>query len=266
MGRPPAGVTVRSNKDIRVFFDGLAPFIKESHGPAPRLFKARMTMIKKHAAIRAQDTVLEIGCGHGDHLLALVGGKQLGVGIDLSPAMIHEARARARASAFSDRIVFLEGNAEDLGCLKDSSAGLALAVGSFEHMVDKKSVLKNVFRVLRPGGRFLCLSPNGGSLWYAWLAPRLKINTRHLSSDVFLSGSEFSRILLAEGFAEPKLVYWRFVPRGDVSTGWAVVLELLDMAGRFILRSKLRGGILVRAVKPEREESGHKGPGGESGA
>jgi 2-polyprenyl-6-hydroxyphenyl methylase/3-demethylubiquinone-9 3-methyltransferase len=175
--------------------------------------------------------------------------------------MIRAARARVRSSVLEGRAFFLVANAEDLSCLKEDSFALALAVGAFEHMVDKPAVLKSLLRVLRPGGCFICLSPNGEFLWYSRLAPRLGINTRHLSSDIFLSRSEFGRLLGEAGFSTPDVFYWRFIPRGDIPAAWARLLGALDAAGSVVPWPKLRGGILVRAVKPELAGGARKGPG-----
>ena len=265
MGKPPVAIDVRSNADIQAFFDGLAPCFSDPHGPTRKLLDRRLRLLKKHAAVQERDTVLEIGCGRGEHLLAFLGGEHCGIGVDLSAEMIQEARARAEVSPARDRIVFLRGNAEDLSGLADSSVGLVFAVGAFEHMFDKSSVAQSIFRVLRPGGYFLCLSPNGDFVWYSWLAPSLKINTKHLSTDVFLSRIEFGRLMSQAGFSEPKVAYWHFIPRGDLPPGWALLLGCLDLAGRFILPSKLRGGILVKAMKPLPGEGGRKGPGGGRG-
>ncbi len=251
MGKPPVAFDVRGNEDIRAFFDALAPVFRELHGPAQKLLRDRVALIKKHAGANEGDAILEIGCGRGDHLLALASAGFRGVGIDLSPGMVKAARARARSSPIEKRIVFLEENAEHLSCLKEGSFEVALAVGAFEHMIDKPAVLKSLFRVLRPSGRFICLSPNGEFIWYTGLAPRLRINIRHLSSDIFLSRAEFSRLLRRAGFSEPGVAYWGFIPRGDIPTAWVLLLQALDLAGRIGLGSRLRGGILVTAVKPE---------------
>jgi 2-polyprenyl-6-hydroxyphenyl methylase/3-demethylubiquinone-9 3-methyltransferase len=265
MGRPPVAFPVSGNEDIRAFFDGLAPGFRELHGPARRLLRHRVALIKKHASVDKGATILEIGCGRGDHLLALVEAGLHGVGIDLSPAMIRAARARVRSSRLEGRAFFLEANAEDLSCLKEDSFDVALAVGAFEHMVDKPAVLKSLFRVLKPGGCFICLSPNGAFLWYSRLAPRLGINTKHLASDIFLSRPEFGRLLRRAGFSDPSVAYWRFIPRGDVPSAWALTLGALDAAGRVVPWSKLRGGILVKALKPGSRGGGRKDPGDESG-
>lgn len=266
MGKPPVAFPVRGNEDIRAFFDALAPGFRELHGPAQRLLRNRVALIKKHAAIADGGPVLEIGCGRGDHLLALVEAGYHGLGVDLSPAMIRAARARVRSSLLEGRAFFLVANAEDLSCLKEGTFAMALAVGAFEHMVDKPAVLKSLFRVLRPGGCFICLSPNGDFLWYSRLAPRLGINTRHLSSDIFLSRSEFGSLLRGAGFSEPSVAYWRFIPKGDIPAAWARLLGALDTAGRIVPWPKLRGGILVKTLKPESGGGARKGPGDGPGA
>jgi len=50
---------------------------------------------------------------------------------------------------------------EQLGCVADASMDTVFCLGALEHMLDKSAVCRSVFRVLKPGGRFICLTPDG---------------------------------------------------------------------------------------------------------
>jgi 2-polyprenyl-6-hydroxyphenyl methylase/3-demethylubiquinone-9 3-methyltransferase len=117
-------------------------------------------------------------------------------------------------------------------------------------MPDKPAVLRQVFRILKPGGAFVCLTPNGDYGWYRWLAPRLGLATRHLSTDQFPSRAELTCWLTAAGFRIARIAHWTFIPRGDVPRGWARVLTLVDGIGKGLGLGVCRGGLAVRAVKP----------------
>ena len=63
------------------------------------------------------------------------------------------------------------GSTEQLSSVADASIDVAFSVGTLEHILDKGRMVANAFRALRPGGRFVCFTPNGHYLWYRWLAP-----------------------------------------------------------------------------------------------
>jgi SAM-dependent methyltransferase len=132
----------------------------------------------------------------------------------------------------------------------DGAADAVLCVGALEHMPDKAAVLRQVRRVLKPGGAFVCLTPNAAYLWYAHLAPWLGLATKHLSTDRFLDEPELLRLLDGAGLAVEIVDYWTFVPRGDLPAGLAAALDGLDAVGRRFRIARLRGGLCCRAVRP----------------
>ena len=98
-------------------------------------------------------------------------------------------------------------------------------------MLDKRAVLASTYRVLKLGGRFLCLTPNAEYVWYRTIAPRLGFATRHLSSDRMLTRGDFYALLAQAGFRRIRSAS-TFVPRGDVPAAVALLLTVLDAIGR----------------------------------
>jgi SAM-dependent methyltransferase len=198
--------------DVRAFFDRCAEGgFQEQHGRPARLLAYRLGLIRRHARLRPEDVVLDVGCGNGHHLLALAPEIAGGVGVDLSPRMIDLAR---RSSPKGLR--FLVDDATRLEAVASSSVDLVLCIGALEHMVDRPAALASMHRVLRPRGRLFCLTPDGAHPWYRSVAPRLGIATRHLSTDHFLTGTELESLLEQAGFARVELGGWSFIPRGDM--------------------------------------------------
>jgi SAM-dependent methyltransferase len=102
------------------------------------------------------ETVLDVGCGAGiDAIFAakMVGSTGAVSGIDLVPEMLARARENARLANVSN-ITFIESSAEKLA-FPDKSFDVVISNGVFNLVVDKQKALKEVFRVLKPGGRLM---------------------------------------------------------------------------------------------------------------
>lgn len=104
--------------------------------------------------IRRGDHVLDVGSGAGfDSLIAahLVGPTGRVVGVDMTPAMLHKARAAATAAGLR-QVEFKEGYAESLP-LPDAWADVVISNGAINLCPDKPAVFREMYRVLKPGGR-----------------------------------------------------------------------------------------------------------------
>jgi ubiquinone/menaquinone biosynthesis C-methylase UbiE len=239
----------RNTTDIRSFFDRCASTgSPEQHGHPQRLLEYRLALVRSLARPRPTDVVLDLGCGNGHHLLALAPEVARGIGIDVSPGMIELARARLRSSTRRANLAFEVDDAERLKGIADQSIDLAICIGAFEHMLDKRAVLASIYRVLKLGGRFFCLAPRSDYVWYR-IAPLLGFSTKHLSSDRMLTHDEFSALLDQAGFRRVRSAPWTFIPKGDVPALVASLLTGLDVIGRHARLDALRGGISLCAWK-----------------
>jgi 2-polyprenyl-6-hydroxyphenyl methylase/3-demethylubiquinone-9 3-methyltransferase len=205
--------------------------------------------VRNQARVWPSDVVLDLGCGNGHHLLALAPEVAGGIGIDISPAMIELARARRRNSPWRAKLMFEIDNAEKLNGIADQSVDLAICIGAFEHMLDKRAMLASIHRVLKFGGRFFCLTLNADYVWYRTIAPVLGFGTKHLSSDRILTRDEFSALLDQAGFRRIRSAPWTFIPKGDVPSIVALLLAVLDAIGRRARFDSLRGGLSLCAWK-----------------
>jgi SAM-dependent methyltransferase len=105
--------------------------------------------------IHEGEAILDIGCGAGvDSIIAarLVGPSGSVTGIDLVPEMLARASENVRLAGL-DNVTFEESPAEQLP-FPDNRFDMVISNGVFNLVVDKVKALGEVFRVLKPGGRF----------------------------------------------------------------------------------------------------------------
>ncbi len=105
-------------------------------------------------SIRPGDTVLDIGSGSGTDVLYAAhetGPAGRVYGIDVTPAMIEKARANiVRAGA--KHVEILTGNATRIPS-PDTSVDVVTSNGVLNLVPDKPAAFREIYRVLKPGGR-----------------------------------------------------------------------------------------------------------------
>ena len=99
--------------------------------------------------------VLDIGCGSGGITLLLAREYKPAniVGFDVEQPVVDLATKRAAEQGLSDRASFLRGAPGPLP-FADQSFDLVFSKDALIHVADKEALFEDIFRVLRPGGRF----------------------------------------------------------------------------------------------------------------
>lgn len=115
---------------------------EERYGIYPWLYEA--AEFKYHSG----DNILEIGCGTGCDLLQFAKHGARAVGIDITPEHLRLARTRVGSLAAI-------GQAEATSLpFADSSFDYVYSHGVLHHIDRPRLAVDEIFRVLRPGGRF----------------------------------------------------------------------------------------------------------------
>ena len=108
-------------------------------------------LIGPHGSL-ARQHVLEVGCGRGvgTEILLSLGAAHV-TGFDLDPKMI--ALAQKRVAKCGNRVSVFVGDAEKMEA-PDASFDAVVDFGIIHHIPDWQQALKEIARVLRPGGVF----------------------------------------------------------------------------------------------------------------
>jgi SAM-dependent methyltransferase len=116
-------------------------------------FDANMRFLRDAGVLVSGTRVLEIGCGKGRMLEALRGEGLVVQGIENNPWMIAESR-RLHGEL---PITLVTGHELPF---PDRSFDVVVSFDVFEHIPDSDAHLREVVRVLAPGGRYLLQTPN----------------------------------------------------------------------------------------------------------
>lgn len=119
----------------------------------------------KVIAQRHLGTVAEICCGQGEAFNLLGDRLDRGVGVDISLAMLREARDRHP----QPNIGFVQGDATMLP-LASNAFDNVFMLGGIHHVSNRKALFSEVARILKPGGRFYFREPV--SDFWLWRALR----------------------------------------------------------------------------------------------
>ena len=199
------------------------------------------------ADLHPGETVLDLGSGGGiDVLLSArrVGPTGKAYGLDMTDEMLALARENQRKAGVLN-VEFLKGAIESIP-LPDASVDVIISNCVINLSADQRRVLREAFRVLKPGGRFAVSDvvvrgevpapvQRSMELWVGCIAGALE-------------EQEYKRLLIETGFTdvgvEPTRIY-EFADARAVLTGAGLDAEVLarEVSGRVM-------GAFIRARKP----------------
>lgn len=142
---------VNDENQVKDYFDQIAPQYNEQrrivYGDALR------EIIFSQIKIEKEDKVADIGAGTGYLTLELAKKAAQVIAVDNSFQMLSVAREEAVKANLAN-IRFMEGNAEELP-IDDDTVDLVYANMLLHHVNDPLQVFKEMFRILKPGGKVM---------------------------------------------------------------------------------------------------------------
>jgi len=206
----------------------------EADRPAHPKFEQRVDRIRRH---RANGRLLDVGCSYGAFLTVARSRGFDASGVELSP----DTAALARAKGFE---VFV-GSLFDAR-FPDASFDVVHAGDVIEHLADPRGFVREIRRILAPGGLCVVATPNHAAFFpqatlrlERWLGIPWSHSTppQHLHQ---FSTASLARLLAASGF-EPLDVH---------HTGVALAYEIKATGSFSQLKRALRERRPLAAVRP----------------
>jgi ubiquinone/menaquinone biosynthesis C-methylase UbiE len=131
-----------------IFFQGMAAIFRVRDWLKPR------GVLLDEILLKAGDTVLDYGCGPGSYipeLAARVGKNGVVIAVDIHSLAIQRVEALARRQGLHNVKPYLSDGVH-LPDLDDACTDVALLFDVFHMLGDQAGVLREMHRILRPGG------------------------------------------------------------------------------------------------------------------
>ncbi|HUP27728.1 MAG TPA: arsenite methyltransferase [Chloroflexia bacterium] len=210
------------------------------------------------ARLNPGETVLDLGSGGGiDVLLSAkrVGPTGFAYGLDMTDEMLALAEENKRKAGV-ENVQFLRGYIEDIP-LPDNSVDVIISNCVINLAADKAPVLKEAFRVLRPGGRFAVSDVVRRGDAPEWILRSFEAWSGCIAGA--LHEDEYRNLLKEAGFTDIGIEITRSYSGGDItsessggccSSSGLTGVETAQSAATKV-SDGLFGSAFVRAIKPK---------------
>lgn len=149
---------MKSNNVWQDFFDKFAPYYLNEEFTKNTEYEIQFILKELDLPPGAQ--ILEVGCGAGRHTVPLTGRGYRVTGVDISKAMLDEARKAGSAAGITLDLV--HANIMDFEPVHEYDAALCLCEGALcllgsedDPFTRDEDVLRKVYSALKPGGKFI---------------------------------------------------------------------------------------------------------------
>ena len=189
--------------------------------------------------IQPADRILEVGCGEGwaSRRLASLVPEGLVVGLDVADEMVSKARP---GSAACDNLLFVWADVEAIPW-QEKFFSKALCVETFYYLENPENALREIFRVLSPGGSVWIVNhlSKENEITLRWL-PHFRVPVNLLSAE------DYGKLFESCGFQE---YAFHMIPDRTPDSDASYYQHLTDPEER--RRFRELGALLMTARRPE---------------
>ena len=178
--------------------------------------------------------LLEIGCGAGVDLVRFARGGANVTGIDLSNTAIDLACKNFEQSAQSADLRVMNGEHMQF---VDNTFDVIYAHGVLQYTADTERMIREIHRVLKPGGEAIMMVYNKHS-WLSLMRYLTKVPLEHEDAPVLRKFSISELRQLLHPFQEYRIVPERFPVKTKLHSGWKALLFNNVFVGAFNLMPK----------------------------
>ncbi|MFN2644329.1 MAG: class I SAM-dependent methyltransferase [Burkholderiales bacterium] len=163
MQETPVVTQVEPKAKVEALFDSLALEYVRSRERQFSFITQKRIVIELLGG--AHGRLLEVGCGPGIMLPDLLGMGFEVHGLDVSAEMIRRAEQRVSSHALAQRCNLGVGDVEKLD-YPDATFDAVLGMGVLEYLPSYDAALREIARVLKPGGHVVLTIPNRASAYH----------------------------------------------------------------------------------------------------
>ncbi len=197
------------------FLDAIADTYAAKPVDDPEAFERKITLTR--ALLTPDATVLDVGCGTGSLALRLADAAAWVHGLDVSPAMIRIARAKAAEQAVGNVTFHVGALDASFDALGPGSVDVVCACSLLHLLADRPESLRRVHELLVPGGVFVSSTVCLGDGWIPyrpvlavmrWLGkapPVACLRRRTLEAE--LTGAGFGDVVQHDVGAQPNIAF-----------------------------------------------------------
>jgi SAM-dependent methyltransferase len=202
----PAAKTGADPKLNQRFLDpelDISSWVKRFEGESREVYAHRKDIVAA-LALKPGMRVADIGAGTGlfEGLFdSAVGAQGKVYAVDISPRFLDHLRRRKKGDGWK-RVEVVEGSADSPN-LPEASVDLVFICDTYHHFTDVQTILANIKRSLRPGGRLVVVDfhriPGKSS---KWLLEHVRADMETFKSEIVSAGFDYQRQLPVPGLQE----------------------------------------------------------------
>lgn len=228
----------RSEEDVIHFYDNYAKDWDARFGhleSTAYFLNQRWQMFEDILPPSSSDGVaLELGVGTGVYIDRSSQLFSKIYALDGSPKMIEQLQEKLRAHGLTN-VEAIQGSATALSMIQDESMDVVYFFGLLEHIIQTDDFVREIRRVLKPGGVVVGVTPNGLSPWYG-LRKLLRGTGSHCTTDRHYTKSKVLELFEPQGFQNERVIFWGAVPAGVGHT----LFHILKFAEKIVENSPLK--------------------------